>query len=236
MLSLEQAFEKERNSSSLLAQLLLPFCRFRYTQNVVLKLIRRIEGGEFWSNTLRRFLAEHYDVQVGKYSYGPCLKPGRLPRGTRIGNYCSIAEGLAVFRRNHPIDRISQNALFYNAELGLTTKDTIEKDEENPLTIGHDVWIGYRSIITPSCKTIGNGAIIASGSVVTKDIPPFTVWAGTPAKQIKERFPKKIAADIQQSRWWNKSIEELPLSTDLFFSTLHEEKLKSLGEFLSPVS
>ena len=94
-----------------------------------------------WSPTLRDVLREHYGIEVGRYSYGPCLMPGGLPPGTRIGHYCSFGPGLRVLRRNHPLDRITQHPLFYNCALGVVDRDTISAAEDNPLHVGHDVWI-----------------------------------------------------------------------------------------------
>src|ERR1017187_10039206 len=131
----------------------------------------RLEGGEMWSQTFRDLLREHYDVEVGLHSYGPALWPGNLPRGTRVGNYCSFADGVQVLRRNHPIDRLSQHPFFFNAAVGLLSRDKIQAVTDNPLHIGHDVWIGQNVLIAPGCTSVGNCAVVAAGAVVSKDVP-----------------------------------------------------------------
>ena len=92
--------------------------------------------------------------------------------------------------------------------------------ERTHLTIGHDVWIGKNAIITASVITVCNGAIIGAGSVVTKDIPPYAIVAGNPAKIIKYRFSEKVINDLNKMQWWNKKIFELK---------------KELNTFLEPV-
>ena len=75
--------------------------------------------------------------------------------------------------------------------------------------IGNDVWIGQNVIILPSVSVIGNGAVIGAGSIVTKNVPPFAIVAGNPAKIMKYRFSDDIINRIEQSAWWDKSIEDL---------------------------
>ena len=179
-----------------------------------------------YSPTLRALLEEYYGVSVGRYSYGICLNPGALPPGTRVGNYCSLAAGLQIFRRNHPFDRISQHPFFYNHECGLVADDNIPDVTANPLRIGHDVWIGQNAIITPSCKSIGDSAVIAAGAVVTADVPAFGIVGGVPAKLLRYRLPDELQRLISETEWWLKSLPELKEFLPLFFKTLSAEDAK----------
>lgn len=77
------------------------------------------------------------------------------------------------------------------------------------LTVGHDVWIGANAIILPGCCNIGNGAIIGAGSIVTKDVPPYSIVAGNPARMIRMRFPQQVIASLEASEWWLLSKAEL---------------------------
>ncbi len=93
-----------------------------------------------------------------------------------------------------------------------------EKHEENvlrPVTIGNDVWIGVRVIILGGVK-IGNGAVIGAGSVVTRDVPPYAVVAGAPARLIRYRFEEPVIRRLEELQWWNKSEEELRQLLPLF--------------------
>lgn len=176
---------------------------------LALRLAARLEGGALRSTTLRTILARFHGVTVGRYSYGPILTPGVLPRGTVVGAYCSIGSGLIVRRRDHPVDRPVLHAFFYNAALGIVPTDTIPAVAANPLTIGHDVWIGDRVTILAGCRHIGNGAVVAAGAVVTRDVPPYAIVAGVPARVLRMRLDAATVAALEASRWWDRPIEDL---------------------------
>jgi acetyltransferase-like isoleucine patch superfamily enzyme len=103
------------------------------------------------------------------------------------------------------MERLSMHPFFYNSVLGTIPSDSIQ---DRPLTIGHDAWIGANAIITPGCDTIGIGAVVGAGSVVTKSVPDFAIVAGNPAKLIRYRFDAKAQEQILRSNWWNKSKHE----------------------------
>lgn len=210
------ASAKMTGRSSPLASMCRGIARFKRLRLLAIRAICRFEGGQMWSPTYRDLIRLYYGVQIGMYSYGPTLDPNGLPSGTFIGNYCSLAAGVLVFRRNHPTRRISQHPLFFNAASGLVRDDTIHAVGDHPLNIQHDVWIGANAIITPRCKTIGVGAVIGAGAVVTKDVPPFTVVGGNPACQIGERFPHEIQEILLESRWWEYPIYRLIPAMSLF--------------------
>jgi len=173
-----------------------------------------------WSVTYRELMRDYYQVEIGMHSYGPCLFPGQLPAATRVGNYCSLAAGLQVFRRNHPVDRLSQHPFFFNAAAGLLAHDTIPAEAENPLTLEHDVWIGQNVIIAPGCRSVGNGAVVGSGAVVTADVPPFAIVGGVPAKLIRWRFSDELRAAWLRSQWWTQPVHELARGLEAFLEPL----------------
>lgn len=190
---------------SRLAPALVMLYRWRPLRRVCLVAARWLEGGDFYSWTLRRILIVFHGIDVGAYSYGECLVPGSWPRGVVVGRYVSIASGVRPLLRNHPLDRLSMHPFFYNSRLGWLPVDTIPT---TTLEIGHDAWLGERAIITPRCSRIGIGAVVAAGSVVTKDVPDFAVVAGNPARIIRYRFPEKIRDAIKASRWWERTVVE----------------------------
>lgn len=169
---------------------------------IVLDLIQRLEGGACFSKTARRLLAEHHGVEIGDYSYGPCLVPGVFPRGVKIGSYVSIGPGVRVFPRNHPLDGFSTHPFFYEPEFGVVAADATP---EGTLTIGHDVWIGGGAIVTPGCRTIGDGAVIGAGSVVTRDVPAYAIAVGNPARVIRYRMDEEVAQSLSASQWWTSN-------------------------------
>ncbi len=228
--SIEQAFpwrsdaiEKARSidsySESVFSPLLLSLYRWRFARPLIQKLCKRIEIDLMFSGSWRRILSQYYGVEIGNYTYGAALKPGLLPPGTKVGRYCSVGKELIVRRRNHPMASISMHPAFYNHKIGLVEHDTIPGNLDNPLCIGHDVWIGDRVIILSGCKSIGNGAVVAAGSVVTRDVPAYSVVGGVPARQMRMRFDDVKINEIEASAWWDKSL-----------STITGEKAHSFDE------
>lgn len=204
-----RARRAKATSESSLAPLLIRLYRIRRLRDFCLRLCKRLEGGAMFSVTLRRLLRDYHGVEVGRFSYGDILSPGVLPRGTCIGDWCSVGKQLIVRRRDHPVERPIMHAIFYNSRLGFLSKDSIPAAAENPLRIGHDVWIGDRVTILSGCKSIGDGAVVAAGAVVTRDVAAFSVVGGVPARVIRMRFPEERISEIVASRWWEKDLESI---------------------------
>lgn len=125
---------------------------------------------------------------------------------SEIGKYCSIANNVRINPGNHPQWRVTQHHMTYRrVQYGLGTRDDLEFfqwRQEYKCVIGHDVWIGHGAIIMPGI-TIGTGAVIGSGAVVTKNIGPYEVAVGVPAKVIKRRFEAPVIERLLASEWWN---------------------------------
>jgi virginiamycin A acetyltransferase len=144
--------------------------------------------------------------------YATTLGYRNLLGGTiSIGKYCQLGVDVALHATNHPISYmttyINQN-LFQGA--------LKQNKQANKIEIGHDVWIGHGVIVVGNV-TIGNGAILAAGSVVTKDVAPYAIVAGVPAKEIRKRFSDSIIQEIETLQWWNMSAVELDKLKPLFF-------------------
>ena len=202
------------------------FYRRRALRPLLRLMIERAEGGVMFSPSWRIVARKFHGVEFGAYSYSPYLKPGDLPRGTWVGRFCSLATGLEILRRNHPTDFASQHPLFFNRRIGLLEEDAVSGIEANPLRIGHDVWIGVNTIILPQCREIGNGAIVAAGSVVTRNVPAFTVVGGNPARPIRKRFPTEVEEIVDASQWWLEPLTKLVEHLDLFTGPLVGERLE----------
>ncbi len=147
-----------------------------------------------------------------KIGYATTLGHENLFAGdVTIGKYCQLGIGVAVHTTNHPMNYMSTyiNNNLFKGELK-TLKET------SKVSIGNDVWIGHNVIIVGNV-TIGNGAILAAGCVVTKDVPPYTIVGGVPAKIIRKRFPDHIIQEIEALQWWNLSDAELEKIKPLFF-------------------
>ncbi|WP_332023317.1 CatB-related O-acetyltransferase [Kaistella sp.] len=141
-----------------------------------------------------------------------------------IGNYCSIAHNVnfIVDAGYHTLSAITNyphiNDRSTNPDLVEIRNNTIQKEG---ITVGHDVWIGLNSIILPGIK-IGNGATIAAGSVVTKDVPHFALVAGNPAKIVRMKHSAEEINRLLEIAWWNWSEEKINRFTTDFYLTKAE--------------
>ncbi|MDR2341585.1 MAG: CatB-related O-acetyltransferase [Campylobacteraceae bacterium] len=159
---------------------------------------------------------------VGAYSY---FNKGCIVGDVTIGRYCSVATNVSMGLGEHPIDHISTHPFFFASKNGFLIPDNIgiQRDmslnKHVPPLIGHDVWIGANAVICRGVK-IGIGAIIAAGTVVVKDVMPYSIVGGVPAKHIKYRFDKDIIAVLLASHWWDHPVEHfvgLPANKSIDF-------------------
>lgn len=127
---------------------------------------------------------------IGAYSY---LGKNCAVSAATIGRYCSIGDTVVIGPGDHDMTQVSTSTEFQS--------DVFENLTKKPCVIGHDVWIGAQSLILRGV-TVGNGAVIGANSVVTRDVAPFEVVAGSPARVIKTRFDAARAKQIEASAWW----------------------------------
>lgn len=129
-----------------------------------------------------------------------------------IGKFCSIACGAKFLftSGNHSLRSLSTYTFpIFFEEWGLDAKDICSAwDNKGDIVIGSDVWIGYEALIL-SGVTVGDGAIIGSRAVVTKDVPPYTIVGGVPAKSIRRRFDGAVIERLEKLRWWDWDIETI---------------------------
>ncbi len=148
----------------------------------------------------------------GKLSY---VGDGAVLHRCRIGKFCAIGPYVQIAAGNHPTSRYVSihPTIFSNRKYcgkGYSTKNIFEEfsytDGEKKwfVEIGNDVWIGQRVTILNGCK-IGDGAIVAAGAIVTKDVPPYAIVAGVPAKIVKYRFNDEQIKFLEEFNWWDKS-------------------------------
>lgn len=154
------------------------------------------------------FLKGNVIFQMGSFSYA--WSP--LPLNTTVGRYCSLAKNISVLGSRHPMEWMSTSSFTYDSRFSIFSKFLEDNDtsftlQKRPeldqnILIGHDVWIGSGVLLKPGI-TIGTGSVIAANSVVVKDVPPFSVVGGNPAKIIKQRFDNKTINQLFDVSWWD---------------------------------
>lgn len=159
--------------------------RLPFRKHLLGWVVRR-EGDQFRSETLRSVLRNVYGVEVGPHSYGSLLEPGMCDRSTSIGSYVSIGPNVRRFGAAHPISSLSMHPYWYNASLGYV--DTSHDVTRTQCVIEDEVWIGANVTILPGCSRIGLGAVVGAGSIVTHDVPEFSIIAGNPARVVGQRL------------------------------------------------
>ena len=167
--------------------------------------LRKHLSQQLTSVPLRKYFNERYSIEIGLHSYG-CFDVGRIAKGTKIGRYCSFANSSVIFNGNHGMEFISLHPYLYNTKLGCVERETIIR---NKCIIEDDVWVGHSAIILPNVEIIGRGAVVGAGAVVTRNIPPYAVVVGNPAKVIRYRFSEYIIRGIEESKWWDMAPSEL---------------------------
>lgn len=141
--------------------------------------------------------------RIGKCTY---IGPGVwIDKSTdSIGRFCSIAMQARISLKDHPLDRVSTHPFTYNKRYGYTGRDGALDGISDPRTvIGHDVWIGANATILAGV-TVGNGAVIGAHALVTKDVEPYSIVQGTPARHVRFRFDPEVIAQLQRSAWWDR--------------------------------
>ena len=172
------------------------------------------EGAEVRGSRLGRYTevgarTKVIETEMGDYSY--VAEDSDLIY-TRVGKFCSIAAKVRINPGNHPMERATQSHFTYRASRYFPG----EADEAaffdwrraHAVAIGHDVWIGHGAVVLPG-RTIGTGAVIAAGAIVTKDVPPYAIVGGNPARMIRARFPETVAAGLERLAWWEWDHERL---------------------------
>jgi acetyltransferase-like isoleucine patch superfamily enzyme len=143
------------------------------------------------------------DVQIGDYTY---LGPGCNFADASIGKFCSIASEVWIGMGKHPLEPFtSTHPIFYlrGPFPSWNFADRNRRSEYVHSTVGNDVWIGLRAAVLDGI-TVGDGAVIGAGAVVTRDVPPYAIVGGTPARIIRYRFTAPIIQSLLEFKWWDR--------------------------------
>jgi virginiamycin A acetyltransferase len=157
---------------------------------------------------------------------GPIVIKGKAP--CTIGNYCAIGDGVRIITSNHTMNTANMQ-LTLQRQIG-GTHDLIEK---RPVVIGSSVWIGDAAIVLPGV-TVGDGAVIGAGAVVTKDVRPFSVVAGCPAREIRRRFSESMIVKLLAIRWWDWEESRILRNKEFFNADLSVLEAERVDELIEP--
>lgn len=143
------------------------------------------------------------ETRLGDFSY---VERDSQAIYARVGRFCSIASGVRINPGNHPLERAALHHFTYRSRwYGLAGDDDegfFEWRRSQPVILGDDVWLGHGAVVLPG-RTVGTGAAVGAGAVVTRDVPPFTVAAGVPAVPVRERFSKHVQEGLMRIAWWS---------------------------------
>lgn len=168
------------------------------------------------------------NAKVGKYSR---IGVNCQVRNADIGNFTAIGKDSILGLGQHPTDYLTSHSIFYKKGNWGWHDDwiaPIEFNDDKRIHVGNDVWIGRHCMVMDGV-TIGDGVTVAAGAVVTKDIPPFAIVGGVPAKVIKYKFSQEMIDRLEEIQWWNLPDDEISKVIDLFHKK--HPKLDDLNEF-----
>ncbi|MFN3720057.1 MAG: DapH/DapD/GlmU-related protein [Rhizobium rhizophilum] len=156
------------------------------------------------------------DAEMGDYSY--IMQDGSIWCAT-VGKFANIAASVRINATNHPTWRPTLHHFTYRAadyfDGADNDHDFFAWRRDNRVVIGHDVWIGHGATVLPGV-IVGDGAVIGAGAVVSRDVEPYTIVGGVPAKLIRERFPRPVAERMQALAWWDWDHDRLFAALDDF--------------------
>lgn len=168
------------------------------------------------------------NCNIGRYTY---TGPFDMIFYTEIGSFCSISYGVTIGPPEHDYHKISTHPFLYDKRY-----EILENDKLLPVNkfnkqckIGNDVWIGCNTTILRGVN-IGDGAVIGANSLVNKDIPPYAIAVGTPAKIIKYRFSEDIIKALLDLKWWEWDIKKIKKNSHIFTENITIEKIKLLQQ------
>jgi len=169
----------------------------------------------------RTLISSSKFLSVGRNSYhnGSFFIKGKKEK-VEIGSFCALGQNIKLITSNHNYNYLSIQYSLYN-ELFKEKPYKVKISKEPIILIGNDVWIGDNVLILPNVN-IGDGAIIAAGSVVTKSVLPYTIVAGVPATKIKDRFRDDVKKELLDLKWWDWSDLKIKNNKELFFKNFND--------------
>lgn len=191
-------------------------CRKVRIRNSVFKKYRITYKKKRWNASIRlgenEVVIEPFTVfpkgnslwTMGAYSYSN----SELPANTIVGRYCSIAHSVIVIDGDHPLDRFTTSVISYPNPYWFFLFEKNFSEVRRPVVIGNDVWIGQNVFIKPGVE-IGDGAIIGANAFIAKNVPPYAIVGGNPARLIRFRFDEETVKLLMEIKWWEYDISKI---------------------------
>lgn len=184
------------------------------------KLLKKIRGSAVVDSRIHKTCKIESGTSIVNCSIGKYTSSGYDCKfiNTDFGSFCSIASNVCIGDSSHPTDWVSTSSVFYDVNDSIKTKFSRHSfNNEKRTVVGSDVWIGQNVLIKQGV-VIGTGSIIGMGSIVTKDVPPYAIFGGNPAKLIRYRFSPEMIDKLLETSWWelsNKEIKNLAVDFNL---------------------
>jgi virginiamycin A acetyltransferase len=196
------------------------------------QFVKRVIGKQ----SLPGLIESSATVKVGRLSFHNGNFTLDAPDGIEIGNFCAFAPNVSILGSNHdynyPAVQYSFYRQFFNKRHpGLQFKTTV--GTKGKIIIGHDVWLG-KNVVVLGGVHIGNGAIVGANAVVAKDVPPYTIVAGVPAKEIKKRFADDKIAFLEELQWWGWDDERIKRNEEFFHLNMNNLSLNDIRKIVNP--
>lgn len=164
-----------------------------------------------------------YSSSLGDYSY---IQKNSSIWHASVGKYCSLSWNVSVGGGEHDFHKVTAHSILYSTPLGFVDQPLYERFADK-CEIGNDVWIASGVSVFRGV-TIGDGAVIGAGAVVTKDVEPYSIMVGVPAKKIGQRCSDELIADLLEIKWWDWPVEVIKENISLFNNELNEETIYQL--------